>query len=100
GALEQYARHLGVAFQITDDILNLSADEDVYGKEQDGDLWEGKRTLMLMHAIEQEGPTAARAHALEILSRPRPMGGGRAHPLLAALDRLRAEGRLSADAHQ
>jgi geranylgeranyl diphosphate synthase type II len=40
---------LGAAFQIQDDLLNLVAD-DSYGKELNGDLWEGKRTLMLMHA--------------------------------------------------
>jgi len=38
---------LGAAFQIQDDLLNLFADER-YGKERDGDLWEGKRTLMLI----------------------------------------------------
>lgn len=39
---------VGAAFQIHDDVLNLSADRR-YGKELDGDLWEGKRTLMLIH---------------------------------------------------
>ena len=42
---------LGAAFQIQDDILNLIGDRDVYGKEILGDLWEGKRTLMLVHAL-------------------------------------------------
>ena len=41
---------LGTAFQIQDDLLNLYADES-YGKERDGDLWEGKRTLMLIHLL-------------------------------------------------
>jgi geranylgeranyl diphosphate synthase type II len=39
---------LGAAFQIQDDLLNLVAD-DRYGKELNGDLVEGKRTLMLNH---------------------------------------------------
>jgi len=43
--------HLGAAFQIRDDILNLVGDPDVYGKEQFGDLREGKRTLMLIHLL-------------------------------------------------
>jgi geranylgeranyl diphosphate synthase type II len=42
---------LGTAFQIQDDLLNLVADER-YGKERDGDLWEGKRTLMLIHLLD------------------------------------------------
>ena len=41
---------LGAAFQIQDDVLNLLADSR-YGKERDGDLWEGKRTLMIIHLL-------------------------------------------------
>jgi geranylgeranyl diphosphate synthase, type II len=44
---------LGAAFQIQDDILNLVGDETQYGKEILGDIWEGKRTLMLVHALRQ-----------------------------------------------
>ena len=40
---------LGVAFQIEDDLRNLSADA-TYGKELNGDLFEAKRTLLLIHA--------------------------------------------------
>ena len=40
----------GVAFQIQDDLLNLEAGA-AYGKERDGDLLEGKRTLMIIHAL-------------------------------------------------
>jgi geranylgeranyl diphosphate synthase type II len=43
---------LGAAFQIQDDLLNLVGDER-YGKERDGDLWEGKRTLMLIRALHE-----------------------------------------------
>jgi geranylgeranyl pyrophosphate synthase/uncharacterized protein with NAD-binding domain and iron-sulfur cluster len=42
---------LGAAFQIYDDLLNLTGDEAVYGKEIDGDLCEGKRTLPLIYAL-------------------------------------------------
>lgn len=42
---------LGAAFQIQDDLLNLVADR-AYGKELNGDLFEAKRTLMLIHARE------------------------------------------------
>lgn len=42
----------GAAFQIQDDILNLEAGP-AYGKERDGDLLEGKRTLMIVHAFEK-----------------------------------------------
>jgi geranylgeranyl diphosphate synthase, type II len=46
---------LGAAFQIQDDVLNLCADAR-YGKERDGDLWEGKRTLPLIHLLRQCTP--------------------------------------------
>jgi geranylgeranyl diphosphate synthase, type II len=46
---------LGTTFQIQDDILNLTGDNS-YGKERDGDLWEGKRTLILIHLLEQATP--------------------------------------------
>ncbi|HZD33409.1 MAG TPA: polyprenyl synthetase family protein, partial [Candidatus Angelobacter sp.] len=53
---EQFCRlgwYFGAAFQIRDDILNLTADYLKYGKEIAGDLWEGKRTLMLIHLQQQ-----------------------------------------------
>ena len=42
---------LGAAFQIQDDILNIEH-TDSYGKERDGDLWEGKRTLIVIRLYE------------------------------------------------
>ncbi len=51
--LRQLCWDLGIAFQITDDVLNLVANENAYGKEINGDLWEGKHTLILMHAMRQ-----------------------------------------------
>lgn len=46
---------LGATFQIQDDLLNLVADQS-YGKERDGDLWEGKRTLMLIRLFRELSP--------------------------------------------
>jgi geranylgeranyl diphosphate synthase type II len=43
---------LGATFQIQDDLLNLANDDGRYGKERGGDLWEGKRTLMLIHLLQ------------------------------------------------
>jgi geranylgeranyl diphosphate synthase, type II len=53
GPLVRFGFHLGAAFQIRDDLLNLVGDESVYGKERNGDLYEGKRTLMLIHLMGQ-----------------------------------------------
>jgi geranylgeranyl diphosphate synthase, type II len=65
----RYGFFLGAAFQIQDDLLNLVGDER-YGKEVNGDIWEGKRTLMLIHAI-RESRAEERARLSAILSRVR-----------------------------
>jgi len=50
-AMVRFGFLLGAAFQIQDDLLNLVGTEDEYGKEIDGDLYEGKRTLPLIHLM-------------------------------------------------
>lgn len=60
---------LGAAFQIQDDVLNLVGD-DSYGKEREGDLWEGKRTLILIRLLEQASH-AERLRIQSILELPR-----------------------------
>lgn len=47
----RFGYYMGTAFQLQDDILNLVAEEAKYGKEIGGDLVEGKRTLMLIHLL-------------------------------------------------
>lgn len=47
---------MGASFQIQDDILNLVADAEKYGKEIGGDILEGKRTLMLIHLLSNCSP--------------------------------------------
>ncbi len=69
--LEDFARFLGVAFQIRDDVLNLRGEARAYGKEIGGDLWEGKRTLMLLHMMRSATPEE-RAEVQRILALPRP----------------------------
>ena len=91
--LESLGRHLGAAFQITDDLLNLRADPEDYGKEIGGDLWEGKRTLMLLHALRSAEPED-RGRAVQILAKRRPSALGELG-LTALLDRLTARGDLS-----
>ncbi|MEM4648649.1 MAG: polyprenyl synthetase family protein [Nitrososphaerota archaeon] len=49
--LQRFAELIAVAFQIQDDVLNLVGDEAKYGKEIGGDITEGKRTLMVIHAL-------------------------------------------------
>ncbi len=61
---------LGAAFQIQDDLLNLAGDEDDYGKELDGDIHEGKRTIMLIRLMERSSDDD-RERLTSVLRRPR-----------------------------
>lgn len=67
---DRFGFFLGLAFQISDDVLNLRGQQVRYGKEIDGDLWEGKRTLILSHAL---GSVSAsdREWIASFLGRPR-----------------------------
>lgn len=47
----RFGCYMGTAFQIQDDLLNLIGDRAKYGKEIGGDIWEGKRTLVLIHLL-------------------------------------------------
>lgn len=49
--LGRYAYYSGLAFQVIDDYLGITADEKVLGKPVGSDIREGKRTLILIHAL-------------------------------------------------
>jgi octaprenyl-diphosphate synthase len=51
-SLAAYGRAVGLAFQIVDDVLDLTATEDVLGKPVASDLREGKATLAVIHSID------------------------------------------------
>lgn len=55
-ALREFGEVVGIAFQIQDDILNILGEEEKYGKEIGGDISEGKRTLMVVHALQKASP--------------------------------------------
>ena len=71
GTLRGFAAALGIAFQIQDDVLNLTADPERYGKELCGDLWEGKHTLVLLHLLRVVEPDA-RTWIETVLRKARP----------------------------
>jgi octaprenyl-diphosphate synthase len=50
--LATYGRSVGLAFQIVDDVLDLTATEEVLGKPVASDLREGKATLAVIHSID------------------------------------------------
>ena len=55
-ALAQYGRQLGIAFQITDDVLDVQGDEAIAGKSLGTDLAKQKPTLPLIRLLGQATP--------------------------------------------
>ena len=50
--------NLGIAFQLVDDLLDYTADEQALGKPIGSDLREGKVTLPIIHLLERNGHDA------------------------------------------
>ena len=53
-ALKDYGMNLGTAFQLADDVLDFTANDEVLGKASGADLLEGKLTLPLILLVEKE----------------------------------------------
>jgi len=66
-AMRDYGELLGAAFQIHDDVLNVTGDFSKYQKEIGGDITEGKRTLMVVHCLNN-APEPERKELIAILS--------------------------------
>lgn len=64
-ALRQYGLDTGLAFQIQDDVLNLVGVEEQTKKDFRNDITEGKRTLIVVHALSN---STQRERLIEILS--------------------------------
>ncbi len=66
-ALSQYGMHIGTAFQLIDDVLDLSGNALEIGKNLGDDLSEGKPTLPLLYAMRNGNAAEANAikHAIE-----------------------------------
>jgi len=52
-ALSSFGKNIGIAFQVQDDLLDIIADETEFGKTIGGDLVEGKKTFLLVKALEK-----------------------------------------------
>ncbi|WP_304425795.1 polyprenyl synthetase family protein [uncultured Adlercreutzia sp.] len=66
-ALRSYGLDTGLAFQIQDDLLNLIGTDEAKKKDFRSDITEGKRTLVVVHALANAAPEA-RERLVEILS--------------------------------
>jgi geranylgeranyl diphosphate synthase type I len=59
-AYRQFGYHLGLAFQVQDDILGIWGDEAITGKSTASDLVEGKNSLPVLYALGRQGKFADR----------------------------------------
>jgi geranylgeranyl diphosphate synthase, type II len=50
--LYECGKHLGIAFQLKDDILDVYGDKDKFGKQEAGDILSNKKTFLLLKALE------------------------------------------------
>jgi octaprenyl-diphosphate synthase len=96
-AVGKYGHDLGMAFQIVDDVLDLTASEDVLGKPVASDLREGKMTMAVIHAAER--CTAEERRKIETILRERAFNGVTHAQILEILERygsLNAAGQRAA----
>jgi octaprenyl-diphosphate synthase len=94
----RYGRDLGMAFQIVDDVLDLTASESVLGKPVASDLREGKVTMAVIHALERCAPDE-RASIATIVEQ-RAFNGVTHAQILAILDAYGSLDAASALANQ
>jgi octaprenyl-diphosphate synthase len=59
GALRRYGLHMGLAFQIVDDMLDFTGDSAILGKPTVSDLREGKATLPVLDLLRTGPPRAS-----------------------------------------
>jgi heptaprenyl diphosphate synthase len=85
--LERYGLAVGLAFQLSDDIMDLTSDQATLGKEPGVDIKEGVYTLPVIYALQ----ASARGEELKALLREAPVDGER---LNGALQIIREDGAL------
>jgi len=84
-ALAEYARRLGVAFQIADDVLDYRGDAATLGKSLGDDLAEGKLTLPIIITL-QRGSEPAKTLLRSVLSKPHVVSPAQFIEVMTALE--------------
>lgn len=63
--MADWGKALGLCFQLMDDVIDVLSDSDTLGKPAGSDIAQGKRTLMIIHALRQpDGPVKDRLSAV------------------------------------
>lgn len=100
GALDNFGRDLGVAFQIADDVLDIWGEEHQAGKSLGTDLEKQKLTLPIIHLLSNASPSEASA-VRRLLAEANPKNRHELRPLLessGALDYAWERAKLAASA--
>lgn len=96
--LGDYGRAVGMAFQIVDDVLDLTASEEVLGKPVASDLREGKVTMAVIHALQRCTPEERAL--IETVLRERAFQSVPHEQVLAVLQRYGSLEAATARAHE
>lgn len=88
---ERFGNRLGVAFQIRDDLLDLTGEESVVGKSLGKDMEKGKLTLPLIHHLAT-ADGVSRGRSLELIEA---FAGGQGPSAASAVEALRATGSIA-----
>jgi octaprenyl-diphosphate synthase len=105
-ALDSYGKHLGIAFQLTDDVIDYASDAETMGKGVGDDFRDGKMTLPLILAYAR-GNAGDRAFWRAAVSGERVSDDDLAHAtqlmrstdaLADTIERARHYGRRAIDA--
>jgi heptaprenyl diphosphate synthase len=62
--LRHYGEQIGIAFQLSDDIIDIASDSDASGKTPGTDLREGVATLPVLYALRRDDADGSRLRAL------------------------------------
>ncbi len=96
--LAEYGRNLGMAFQIVDDVLDLTASEAILGKPVASDLREGKATMAIIHALERCTPVEHAA--IEKVLQERAFNGVTHGDVVSILERYHSLDAANTRAHE
>lgn len=58
--LREFGLHIGIGFQLRDDLLDAYGDPDRFGKQTGGDILANKKTFLLIKALERASPAETR----------------------------------------
>ena len=72
--LYDFGKHVGIAFQILDDVLDVYADDEKFGKQVGGDIQSNKKTFLLLKGFELAN--ASQAHSLNHLLNSKDISNG------------------------